>query len=110
MLKPFIAKNIKLDVIVCNPPYIKDINTIDKRTLEQEPHLALLANPDTKFYESILQDAHLVLKNRFLIAFEIGEDMEESLTALVNKYLPSCECVFQNDIYGKTRFLFIKRR
>ena len=110
MLKPFIKKGIKLDVIVCNPPYIKDINTIDERTLKQEPHLALLADPDTKFYESLLMDAHKVLNDKYIIAFEIGEDMKESLEIFVKKYCPNDEFYFQEDMYGKTRFLFIKHQ
>jgi len=110
MLKPFIKKGIKLDVIVCNPPYIEDINTIDERTLKQEPHLALLADPDTKFYESLLMDAHKVLNDKYIIAFEIGEDMKESLEILVKKYCPNDEFYFQEDMYGKTRFLFIKHQ
>ena len=110
MLKPFIEKGIKLDVIVCNPPYLKDINTIDERTLKQEPHLALLADPDTKFYESLLLDANKVLNDKYIIAFEIGENMKESLETLVKKYCPNDEFYFQEDMYGKTRFLFIKHQ
>ena len=110
MLKPFVEAGIKLDVIICNPPYIKDIKTIDKRTFEQEPHLALLADPDTKFYEELLKDCHKVLKSKYLIAFEIGEDMKESMDNLVKKYCPYDEYFFQDDIYGKTRFLFIKHQ
>ena len=110
MLKPFIDKNIKLDVIVCNPPYIEDINTIDEKTFSQEPHLALLASPSTKFYEELLKNAPLILKKKYLIAFEIGEDMKESLEVIVKKYCPEDEFFFQEDIYGKTRFLFIKHR
>ena len=110
MLKPFVDNGIKSDVIVCNPPYIKDIKTIDKRTWEQEPHLALLADPDTRFYEEVLKAANRVLKDKYLIAFEIGEDMETSLTELVKKYSDGWDYYFQKDIYGKTRFLFIKHQ
>ena len=110
MLKPFIENSIKLDVIVCNPPYIDNINTIDKKTFEQEPHLALLASPNTKYYEKLLKDAPKVLKEKHIIAFEIGEDMEEVMTRLVNKYYPQDEFFFRKDIYGKTRFLFIKHQ
>ena len=51
MLEPL--KNKKIDVLVCNPPYISDITSIDQRTWEQEPHLALLADPSTLFYEKV---------------------------------------------------------
>ena len=110
MLKPFIERSIKLDVIVCNPPYIDDVSAIDKKTYKQEPHLALLASPNTKYYEELLKNAHLVLNDKYLIAFEIGEDMKNSLTIIVKKYCHHDEFFFQEDIYGKTRFLFIKHR
>ena len=110
MLEPFVSNGIKLDVLLCNPPYIEDISTIDKRTFNQEPHLALLANPCTYFYESIFKNYSFVMKEKFLMAFEIGEDMEEKLTILINKYFPNSEHAFKKDIYGKTRFLFIKQQ
>ena len=109
MLSPLIDNNIKLDVLVCNPPYIEDVKTIDRRTWEQEPHLALLANPSTFFYEKVFEDYQKVMKTKFLLAFEIGEDMEEALTTLIKKYFNKCDYQFIKDIYGKTRFLFIKQ-
>lgn len=108
MLEPL--KNKSLDVIVCNPPYIEDERTIDSRTWKQEPHLALLAKPDTLFYERLLKLQPVVTNQKFLIAFEIGEDMEDRLTRLVNQYCKGCEYSFEKDIYGKTRFLFIKHQ
>ena len=110
MLEPFINSGVKLDVIVCNPPYIEDEKTIDKRTWEQEPHLALMAKPNTLYYEALLSMAKEVLNDKYLIAFEIGEDMEKPLSLLVNKYCPDSESFFEKDIYGKTRFLFIKHQ
>ena len=110
MLEPFMQGNVKLDAIVCNPPYIGDKVTIDKRTWEQEPHLALLASPCTRYYEDLLSKAKMVLNDRFLIAFEIGEDMECSMKELLKKYCSDCDFYFENDMYGKTRFLFIKHQ
>ena len=109
MLSPLIDNNIKLDVLVCNPPYIEDVTTIDERTWKQEPHLALLASPSTFFYEKVFKDCQKAMKTKFLLAFEIGEDMEESLTTLIKKYFDKCDYQFIKDIYEKTRFLFIKQ-
>ncbi len=100
----------KYDVIVSNPPYIKDASTVDKATMMNEPHLALFASPQTKFYEEIMAKCSDFLAKDGLLAFEIEEDMEESLTALVNKYLPGSIYYFKKDIYNKTRFLYIERR
>lgn len=106
MLDPL--KDKKLDALVCNPPYISNRETINKRTWEQEPHLALLAEPCTYFYEKVLKEYSHVMKDKFLMAFEIGEDMVEALTELVNKYCPECTFFFEKDMYQKSRFLFIK--
>ena len=106
MLEPLNGK--KVDVIVCNPPYIENIDTIDERTFKQEPHLALLANPATFFYEEVLKGYTNLVNGESLLAFEIGEDMEDSLKTLINKHCTNCEYSFEKDIYGKTRFLFIK--
>lgn len=97
-----------IDVIVSNPPYILDKKTVAPETLKYEPHLALFANPKTKYYEEIL--SHLNLMNdKYLIAFEIGEDMEDELTELIENKYPCIAYKFEKDMYGKTRFLYIIR-
>ena len=108
MLDPILdEKNIS--VIVSNPPYIPSEDTVDPQTLKHEPHLALFASPSTKYYEEILTsiDKQLLNDNKFLIAFEIGEDMEEDLTNLLEKKYPGIMYRFDKDIYNKTRFLYI---
>ena len=108
MLEPILdEKNIS--VIVSNPPYIPNKETVDPQTLKYEPHLALFASPSTKYYEEILTsiDKQLLDDNKFLIAFEIGEDMEEALTNLLEKKYPGIMYRFDKDIYNKTRFLYI---
>ena len=107
MLKPFIEQGIKLDVIVCNPPYIDKVDQIDEQVFKYEPHLALLANPSTKFYEEIFAKANKVMNEHYLMAFEIDEDMEQPLIKLMNKYLEGANYRFHKDIYNKMRFLYI---
>ena len=108
MLTPFIDHVGRYNVIICNPPYIENEATIDEKTWKQEPHLALLAKPGTLFYERVLQDYLKIVSDEFIIAFEIGEDQEEALTNLVNKYCQGCSFYFEKDLYNKTRFLYIK--
>ncbi len=108
MLTPFIDHVDRYNVIICNPPYIENEATIDEKTWKQEPHLALLAKPGTLFYERVLQDYLKIVSDEFILAFEIGEDQEEPLTSLINKYCQGCSFYFEKDLYNKTRFLYIK--
>ena len=107
LLEPLIEKGIKLDVLVCNPPYIGDESTIDPQVWKYEPHSALLAKPKTSFYERIFQDADRIMNKNALLAFEIGEDMENELCDLVEKYFPNSAYKLSKDMYGKMRFLYI---
>ena len=108
MLDPYIERGIKLDVLVSNPPYIQDVSGIDEQVYKFEPHLALLANPSSKFYEEMFKKMPEAMNDKhFLATFEIGEDMEEELTDLVEKYFDNVKYKFAKDMYGKTRFLYI---
>ena len=63
----------KFDVIVSNPPYIREDETVMDIVLKNEPSIALFAkNNGLYFYEEILKNAANYLKNEFIIAFEIG--------------------------------------
>ena len=108
MLDPYIERGIRLDVLISNPPYIENESTIDEQVYKYEPHLALLANPSTKFYEEMFQKMPGAMNDKhFLATFEIGEDMEEALTDLVELYFKDVRYKFGKDLYGKTRFLYI---
>ena len=107
MVDPFIEKDIKLDVLVCNPPYIENKSRIDEQVWKYEPHLALLAEPGTKYYEEIFKKADKVMNTHYLMAFEIEDDMEKPLIELMNKYLDGVTYRFHKDLYNKTRFLYI---
>lgn len=108
MLKPLMNEKIKVDVIISNPPYIEDESTIEDNVFMNEPHLALIAKPATKYYEEIFKNVGFITKRKSWMFFEIGENMEESLTILIKKYLPLADFNFYEDIYKKTRFLFIR--
>lgn len=96
----------KLDVIISNPPYIESEETVDEQTLKYEPHLALFASPKTKYYEEILSNMDK-MNDEFFMAFEIGEDMKEELTNLLEDKYQGIGYSFMEDIYFKTRFLYL---
>ena len=69
----------------------------------------MLAEPATLYYEKVLSEYLSITNSKCLLAFEMGEDMEKELTELMEKYCPNATYFFEKDMYGKTRFLFIKQ-
>ena len=103
-------KNIekKYDVIIINPPYIKNNEQIEQIVKDNEPHLALYAGDEgLDCYESILRDAGKNLKERAIIAFEIGYTQAEDIKTLASKYLDNIRIEVKKDLSEKDRMLFI---
>lgn len=103
-------KNIekKYDVIISNPPYIKNNEQIEQIVKDNEPHLALYAGDEgLDCYESILRDAGKNLKERAIIAFEIGYTQAEDIKTLASKYLDNIRIEVKKDLSEKDRMLFI---
>ncbi len=100
--------NKKYDIIVSNPPYIKTTEEIEKIVKDNEPHLALYAGVDgLDCYRKILNDITGHMKERCLIAFEIGMTQGAPLTALIKEKLPNDIVEIKKDLSGKDRMLFI---
>ncbi len=98
----------KFNLIIANPPYIKEGEYVDYRVKQNEPHLALYAKNDgLEIYEKIIKDASLYLLDNAIIALEIAPEREEGLKVLLKKYLAKTNYEFQKDINGFTRFLII---
>ena len=108
MLKPYIENNIKVDIIVSNPPYIKEDEEIEDIVKNNEPNIALYAkNNGLEFYESILKNAKKVLNDKFLIAFEIGYMQAEDIKNIAFKYLGNVKVEIKQDLSKKDRMLFV---
>ena len=76
------------EIIVSNPPYIvrNVISTLDTEVKDHEPVLALDGGEDgLDFYRKIVADTHRHLVPGGLLAFEIGYDQGQALTALFKK-------------------------
>lgn len=108
LLTPIIEQKIKLDVLVCNPPYIDQNETIPASVANYEPALALYGlKTGLYFYEAILAQAPKVLKQKSLVIFEIGYKQQAALTQLSQKYLPTAKTVTLKDYQGLDRFFII---
>lgn len=101
--------NNKYDVLVANPPYIKNQAILEKSVKDYEPHLALYGGDSGLiYYQEILESASKVLNDKFLIAMEIGYDQGKSILDLANKYFANCKIEIKKDINKKDRILLIK--
>lgn len=99
----------KYDVIISNPPYIKENEEIEQIVVDNEPHLALYGGVDgLDYYKRILDNVVKYLNDTFLIAFEIGYQQKEDIIELVNKSMKNVEIIAKKDLSGKDRMIFIK--
>ena len=98
----------KYDLIISNPPYIAKEEKIDDIVKNNEPNIALFAdNNGLEFYEKILKDAHKFIKDKSIIAFEIGMNQAQEIKKIAEKYFPNSNITIEKDYPGKDRFIFI---
>ena len=109
MLEPYIDNDLKFDILVSNPPYIKSVEKVDSAVLDYEPHVALFGGEDgLKFYREIFENAHKILNKKALAFFEMGYDQKEALSALARDYFNDLDIKVFKDINGKDRMLMLK--
>ena len=98
----------KYDVIISNPPYIKTNEEIENIVKENEPHLALYAGDDgLDCYKEILKSIKPHMKDKCIIAFEIGADQKEDIINLINEYLDNVKIETKKDLSNRDRMIFI---
>ena len=109
MLEPYTDNNLKFDILVSNPPYIKSDEVLETSVYDYEPHVALFGGDDgLKFYKEIFMNAHKILNDNALLFFEIGYDQKDRLTDLAKQYFPNSLIEVYKDINNKYKMLFIK--
>ena len=89
MLAPIREKNIKLDILVSNPPYIpkKDIETLHTQVKDYEPYNALEGGEDgLDFYRQITKESIDYLKQGGILAYEVGHDQAEDVSEIMKSY------------------------
>lgn len=105
MLEPL---NKKYDCIISNPPYIPYDEEVMDIVKNNEPHLALFAdNNGYYFYEEIIKNSKNYLKDKFIIAFEIGYNQGDKLKQIANTYYKNAKVLIEKDMQGFDRFCFI---
>ena len=108
IVDPLIKENIKLDVLISNPPYVENMDDIDDIVKNNEPMNAVYSKDGTYFYEEIFKKHKEVTNEKALLGFEINYDQEEKLTKLIKKYFnDDVKFNFYKDFDDKIRFLII---
>ena len=103
-----VRENLKFDCWVSNPPYIpaQESQMMTDNVLEFEPHMALFVpdNDPLIFYNVISKMAHINLKSKGLIFFEIHENFsKEVINILEDNNFVNIE--LRKDLQGKSRML-----
>lgn len=79
-------KDIKFDVIVSNPPYIRkaDMNTLHTQVKDYEPYNALEGGIDgLDFYKNITEQSHLYINKGGVLAYEVGHDQAQDVAMIM---------------------------
>jgi len=107
LLQEAIKQNKKFQVIVSNPPYIREevIQTLMEDVKNYEPFIALCGGSDgLEFYRRITKDSLQVLEKGGLLAFEIGFDQREAVLDILLKLgYKIKECI--KDLSGNDRVI-----
>ena len=103
------ARNdIKFDIIVSNPPYIRELEkaVIKNNVLKNEPHIALFVEDENPliFYNKIADLAKQHLTKNGLLFFEINQYLgKETVEMLEEKGFSSIE--MRKDLFGNDRMI-----
>ena len=98
----------KYDCIISNPPYIRYDEEIMEIVSNNEPHLALFAEDNgLYFYKKIINESDMYLNDKFIIAFEIGEEQGQEIMNIAKDKYPNAKVILEKDLQHFDRFIFI---
>ena len=112
-IKSDLYKNLpkeKYDIIVSNPPYIKEeiIKKLDKE-VQREPKLALDGGYDgLDFYRKIVSKADEYLKFHGYLCLEIGYDQKEEVEEIISKQEKYIDTYCKKDLCDNDRVIVTK--
>ncbi|OKL37684.1 protein-(glutamine-N5) methyltransferase, release factor-specific [Domibacillus mangrovi] len=110
LLEPLIQRNIKVDLLLSNPPYIPnhERETLSTVVVDHEPHMALFGGEDgLDLYRKITQQLPFVLKEGGIAGVETGAGQTEAVAAIFQKAFPDRDVKIMYDINGKDRMVFL---
>ena len=95
-------KYYKYDVVISNPPYIEETETVGIST-KYEPQIALFAKDNgLEFYKKILKNYQAKL-----YAFEIGYKQKDSIIKIAKNIYPKSRIIAKKDYANFDRYIYI---
>lgn len=109
LLALFIEQQLTVDIIVSNPPYIAETDTLqlDSVVRDHEPHLALFGGTDgLSVYRRLIEQIPAVLNNPGFIALEVGVGQSRQVASLIeDTFSGTATVLIKKDINGKERIV-----
>ena len=105
-----IDTNLKFDIIVSNPPYIKTevIKTLNK-DVQNEPLIALDGGIDgLKYYRKIIKEAYAHMKYNSYLCMEIGYDQKDDVIEIIEYQNKFTDINCLKDLYGNDRVIIAR--
>ena len=103
--------NRKFDIIVSNPPYVRNLEKLEiqKNVLDNEPHLSLFVDDNDAliFYRKIAELAKINLNTNGQLFFEINQYLGNETVELLNN-LGFKNIQLRQDIYGNDRMIRVQ--
>lgn len=101
-------KNKKYDVIISNPPYIKEDELIMDMVKDNEPNIALYADDNgLYYYKKIIDNISYLTNDKYLICFEIGYTQGKYIEEYAKDNLSDITVSIEKDYNDRDRFIFI---
>lgn len=97
----------KFDVVVSNPPYVREDEVLEAQVREYEPHGALFAGPTgLDVYRRLIPEARKVLVEGGWLVMEMGHGQREAVAELLRGWE---QVSFKDDLQGIPRVAIAQR-
>ena len=101
-------KDKKYDVIISNPPYIKEDELIMDMVKDNEPNIALYADDNgLYYYKKIIDNINYLTNDKYLICFEIGYTQGKYIEEYAKDNLSDITVSIEKDYNDRDRLIFI---